>query len=86
MHFIIFQMETCLGFKKLDNYSVPTWHDEVEEGLVRNWKSIRLVISRNLSKTVHVFYAGIDAQISYAFHSEQKLHPEKFRNQLHNRV
>ncbi|XP_022717701.1 diacylglycerol kinase 5-like [Durio zibethinus] len=30
------------------------------------------------------FSMGMDAQISYAFHSERKLHPEKFRNQLIN--
>ncbi|XP_039040982.1 diacylglycerol kinase 5-like [Hibiscus syriacus] len=30
------------------------------------------------------FSMGLDAQISYAFHSERKLHPEKFRNQLIN--
>jgi hypothetical protein len=28
----------------------------------------------------------MDAQISYAFHSERKLHPEKFKNQLVNQV
>ncbi|KAJ0113381.1 hypothetical protein Patl1_02148 [Pistacia atlantica] len=28
--------------------------------------------------------AGMDAQVSYAFHSERKLHPEKFKNQLVN--
>ncbi|KAA3488405.1 diacylglycerol kinase 5-like [Gossypium australe] len=27
---------------------------------------------------------GMDAQVSYAFHSERKLHPEKFKNQLVN--
>ncbi|XVF04070.1 hypothetical protein REPUB_Repub05bG0049500 [Reevesia pubescens] len=30
------------------------------------------------------FSMGLDAQVSYAFHSERKLHPEKFRNQLIN--
>lgn len=30
------------------------------------------------------FSMGMDAQISYAFHSERKLHPEKFNNQLVN--
>ncbi|XVF18999.1 hypothetical protein REPUB_Repub11eG0073000 [Reevesia pubescens] len=30
------------------------------------------------------FSIGMDAQVSYAFHSERKLHPEKFRNQLIN--
>ncbi|CAN1231953.1 Diacylglycerol kinase 5 [Linum perenne] len=30
------------------------------------------------------FSLGMDAQISYAFHSERKLHPEKFKNQLAN--
>ncbi|KAK7257246.1 hypothetical protein RIF29_31081 [Crotalaria pallida] len=30
------------------------------------------------------FSMGMDAQISYAFHSERKLHPEKFKNQLYN--
>ncbi|KAI4333745.1 hypothetical protein L6164_018515 [Bauhinia variegata] len=30
------------------------------------------------------FSMGMDAQVSYAFHTERKLHPEKFRNQLHN--
>lgn len=29
---------------------------------------------------------GMDAQVSYAFHSERKLHPEKFKNQLGNQV
>lgn len=28
----------------------------------------------------------MDAQVSYAFHSERKLHPEKFRHQLVNQV
>lgn len=28
----------------------------------------------------------MDAQVSYAFHSERKLHPEKFKNQLVNQV
>ncbi|KAL7102354.1 hypothetical protein ACP275_08G115200 [Erythranthe tilingii] len=30
------------------------------------------------------FSMGMDAQVSYAFHSERKLHPEKFNNQLIN--
>lgn len=30
------------------------------------------------------FSMGMDAQVSYAFHSERKLHPEKFKNQLSN--
>ena len=29
---------------------------------------------------------GMDAQVSYAFHSQRKLHPEKFKNQLSNQV
>lgn len=32
------------------------------------------------------FSAGMDAQVSYAFHSERKQHPEKFKNQLVNQV
>ncbi|CAM9000099.1 unnamed protein product [Rhodiola kirilowii] len=32
------------------------------------------------------FSMGMDAQVSYAFHSERKLHPEKFKNQLVNQV
>ncbi|KAK6934341.1 Diacylglycerol kinase, accessory domain [Dillenia turbinata] len=30
------------------------------------------------------FSMGMDAQVSYAFHSERKLHPEKFKSQLAN--
>ncbi|PON92387.1 Diacylglycerol kinase [Trema orientale] len=30
------------------------------------------------------FSMGMDAQVSYAFHSERKKHPEKFKNQLVN--
>ncbi|OWM88691.1 diacylglycerol kinase 5-like isoform X2 [Punica granatum] len=30
------------------------------------------------------FSMGMDAQVSYAFHSERKLHPERFKNQLSN--
>ncbi|KAH0778383.1 hypothetical protein KY290_004810 [Solanum tuberosum] len=30
------------------------------------------------------FSMGMDAQVSYAFHSERKMHPEKFKNQLVN--
>ncbi|KAL5548048.1 hypothetical protein UlMin_003279 [Ulmus minor] len=30
------------------------------------------------------FSMGMDAQVSYAFHSERKLHPEKFKNQFMN--
>nr|GEX73671.1 diacylglycerol kinase 5 isoform X2 [Tanacetum cinerariifolium] len=30
------------------------------------------------------FSMGMDAQVSYAFHCERKLHPEKFKNQLTN--
>ncbi|KAK8919036.1 Diacylglycerol kinase 5 [Platanthera zijinensis] len=32
------------------------------------------------------FSMGMDAQVSYAFHSERKLHPEKFKNQLANQA
>lgn len=32
------------------------------------------------------FSMGMDAQVSYAFHSERKLHPEKFKNQLINQT
>lgn len=30
--------------------------------------------------------AGMDAQVSYEFHSERKRNPEKFKNQLTNQV
>ncbi|CAL8139901.1 unnamed protein product [Prunus armeniaca] len=30
------------------------------------------------------FSMGMDAQVSYAFHTERKLHPEKFKNQFSN--
>ncbi|KAM7504070.1 hypothetical protein LguiB_002974 [Lonicera macranthoides] len=32
------------------------------------------------------FSMGMDAQVSYAFHTERKLHPEKFKNQLANQT
>ncbi|KAK8493677.1 hypothetical protein V6N12_000662 [Hibiscus sabdariffa] len=32
------------------------------------------------------FSLGMDAQVSYAFHSERKLNPEKFKNQLVNQI
>uniref|UniRef100_A0A1D1XT72 diacylglycerol kinase (ATP) n=1 Tax=Anthurium amnicola TaxID=1678845 RepID=A0A1D1XT72_9ARAE len=32
------------------------------------------------------FSMGMDAQVSYAFHSERKLHPEKFKDQLVNQT
>ncbi|XP_076901473.1 diacylglycerol kinase 5-like [Bidens hawaiensis] len=32
------------------------------------------------------FSMGMDAQVSYAFHCERKLHPEKFKNQLTNQT
>ncbi|KAG6497812.1 hypothetical protein ZIOFF_045718 [Zingiber officinale] len=32
------------------------------------------------------FSMGMDAQVSYAFHSERKLHPEKFKNQIVNQT
>ncbi|CAK8575538.1 unnamed protein product [Lathyrus sativus] len=32
------------------------------------------------------FSMGMDAQVSYAFHSERKLNPEKFKNQLVNQT
>lgn len=35
---------------------------------------------------INFVLAGMDAQVSYAFHSERKLHPEKFKNQLNNQV
>lgn len=30
--------------------------------------------------------SGMDAEVSYAFHSERKLNPEKFKNQFVNQV
>ncbi|KAJ0751285.1 putative diacylglycerol kinase (ATP) [Helianthus annuus] len=32
------------------------------------------------------FSMGMDAQVSYGFHTERKLHPEKFKNQASNQV
>ncbi|GKB58428.1 diacylglycerol kinase 5-like protein, partial [Tanacetum coccineum] len=32
----------------------------------------------------HTFRGGMDAQVSYGFHTERKLHPEKFKNQAAN--
>ncbi|KAL9288396.1 Diacylglycerol kinase 6 [Arabidopsis thaliana] len=32
------------------------------------------------------FSLGMDAQVSYAFHSQRKLHPERFKNQLVNQL
>jgi hypothetical protein len=33
-----------------------------------------------------LYAAGMDAQVSYGFHSERKKNPEKFKNQLTNQV
>jgi hypothetical protein len=33
-----------------------------------------------------LYTAGMDAQVSYGFHSERKKNPEKFKNQLTNQV
>ncbi len=33
-----------------------------------------------------MIFAGMDAEISYGFHSERKKNPEKFKNQLTNQV
>ncbi|PSS14446.1 Diacylglycerol kinase [Actinidia chinensis var. chinensis] len=32
------------------------------------------------------FSMGMDAQVSYAFHSKRKLHPDKYKNQLINQI
>lgn len=32
------------------------------------------------------YFTGMDAQVSYAFHSARKQNPEKFKNQLVNQV
>ncbi|KAJ0081145.1 hypothetical protein Patl1_11956 [Pistacia atlantica] len=43
--------------------------------------------TRHFSVFIYSFIfplCGMDAQVSYAFHSERKLHPEKFQNQLVN--
>jgi hypothetical protein len=40
----------------------------------------------DITTTCILLFTGMDAQVSYAFHSERKLHPEKFKNQLINQV
>ena len=39
---------------------------------------------QDIIKFLH--FAGMDAQVSYAFHSERKLHPDKFKKQFVNQV
>ena len=46
-------------------------------------KNIPIEFTINLTNGL---YSGMDAQVSYAFHSERKLHPENFKNQLTNQV
>lgn len=43
-------------------------------------------LSSNTSNLKFSVSSGMDAQVSYAFHSERKMHPEKFKNQLVNQV
>lgn len=39
-----------------------------------------------MNMTMILYTAGMDAQVSYGFHSERKKNPEKFKNQLTNQV
>ncbi|KAG1368205.1 Diacylglycerol kinase 5 [Cocos nucifera] len=59
------------------------------EAMVMHLKVIRPIVEDfgTTSVWVRFFFEkdiGMDAQVSYAFHSERKLHPEKFKNQLVN--
>ncbi|KAF8414000.1 hypothetical protein HHK36_001998 [Tetracentron sinense] len=50
------------------------------------WNYFSMVVSKKRKKNLLRFCTGMDAQVSYAFHSERKLQPEKFKTQLVNQV
>lgn len=56
--------------------------------LVTSWMSYKRSYFGKLCWNFMIIFVltGMDAQVSYAFHSERKLHPEKFKNQLNNQV
>ncbi|CAA3017506.1 diacylglycerol kinase 5-like [Olea europaea subsp. europaea] len=75
---------------------VPSTDDLKVEGRVNFrggfWNFFSMVWIQFMSKAIQNFFfffcpylcCGMDAQVSYVFHSERKLHPEKFKNQLVN--
>lgn len=80
------------GLAHLTNPSMPGCHDNdwpsnLAHSVIRYlWRHVAFKFILFVLIYVSFFFPGMDAQVSYAFHSERKLHPEKFRNQLVNQV
>ncbi|KAL0406851.1 UNVERIFIED_CONTAM: Diacylglycerol kinase [Sesamum latifolium] len=62
-------------------------HSVGDFGIILAWviSCFPTTFTMNLLQSM-LFINGMDAQVSYAFHSERKLHPEKFKNQLVNQT
>ncbi|CAH2059557.1 unnamed protein product [Thlaspi arvense] len=85
---------------KAKEMKIDNWHILMRMKTPKKCSSCDPLASLELPHSLHAFHRdgyltfrggfwnnfslGMDAQISYAFHYERKLHPEKFKNQLVN--